>query len=435
MRALLARLARCVPVLGLLAACAACSGGPAGGGSVTIMVPWSGAEFQAFYSVVKRFEARTGIQVNVEVTRATTQQLDAALAAGLPPDLAVLPSVGAVELYADRKATDGRLRPLDIDPGRFVAPFSGLMTVDRQVFAVPVKADVKSLIWYDPEVTRDPPTTLAAQRAFSPPAGAPWCLGLASGPTSGWPGADWIADILLAGPDGVGTYEKWVAGTQKWDSAPVEAAWRTWGGLVRDSAARAPVTEFSAAAKGMTQQHPSCALDHGALSAMGFGADLVQEKDYDFAGSPGRAPLEVSGDFVGMFAAHNPRATELIEYLSGQDAQTAWVGQTAGHAFSASREVPISAYPKGIEARIAAMLRPESGHTLCFSAADLMPPDLSAAFYRAVLNYTANRGDPSGLLRQLDKVRGDLDQPQAPNGPACSTPPRALADVPPADAP
>ena len=45
------RIARVVAALGLLAASAGC-GGTAHGGSVTIMVPWSGAEFDAFYSVI-----------------------------------------------------------------------------------------------------------------------------------------------------------------------------------------------------------------------------------------------------------------------------------------------------------------------------------------------------------------------------------------------
>ncbi|MFC4031244.1 extracellular solute-binding protein [Streptomyces polygonati] len=423
MRTLLARLARCALAFGLLVACAACAGGPAGGRTVTIMIPWSGAEFRAFYSVIKDFEKQTGVRVNVEVTRATTQQLDAAVNAGVPPDLAVLPSVGAVTRYADEKLRDRRLQPLqDIGPAGFVQPFSGLMTVRGQVFAVPVKADVKTLIWFDPSVTPRPPTTRAAQLALSERGGRTWCLGLASGPTSGWPGADWIADLLLGGPDGVGTYERWITGQQRWTSAEVRDAWTVWRRFVDGSLGDASVTEFGAAAEGMTADPPTCRLDHGALSAMGFDSGKRQGEDYRFVPPAAGAPLQVSADFVGMFATRNPSATALIEYLAGKEAQTAWVGQSGGYAFSASRDVPRSAYPAGVEQEIAALLQPGAGHILCFTAADMMQPDLSAAFYQAVLNYVADKAQLTTLLGQLDQVGAHLDKDDTPGGKACATP-------------
>lgn len=98
MRRLTAPLVRCALALGLLAAAVAC-GGP-GRSKVTIMVPWSGKEFQAFYAVVEAFErSHPGIEVEPEVTRALNEQLDAAVAADAEPDLAVLPSVGAIAKY------------------------------------------------------------------------------------------------------------------------------------------------------------------------------------------------------------------------------------------------------------------------------------------------------------------------------------------------
>jgi alpha-glucoside transport system substrate-binding protein len=164
----------------------------------------------------------------------------------------------------------------------------------------------------------------------------------------------------------------------------------------------------------MTATSPSCSLDHGALSAMGFASRLRPGEDYDFVTTSPRPPLEVSADFVGMFTPHSPNATALITYLSSTAAQTAWVKQTGGYAFSADADVPPSAYPSGVERRIAAMLQPRSGYTLCFSAADMMQPDLSAAFYRAVLDYVADAGKLTDLLRGLKAVQ---DAPNAPSPP------------------
>ena len=410
------RIARVVAALGLLAASAGC-GGTAHGGSVTIMVPWSGAEFDAFYSVIKQFEATTGVDVQVEVTRAQTEQLDAAVQAGDPPDLAVLPSVGAVDQYAIAH----ELQPLDIDPAAFVEPFRGLMSVGATVYAVPVKADVKSLIWYDPKVSAQPPTNPDAQEALGAGRTDYWCLGLESGPTSGWPGADWIADLLLA-EQGVGPYEKWLSGSPDWTASLVENAWNTWADLVGGSTGGAATTAFNDAAAGMVAATPKCRLAHGALSAMGFSTSLSPGGDYDFAVPAKPAPLEVSADFLGMFTAHNPEAEALIDYLSSTKAQTMWVQEPGGYAFSANSNVKVAAYPDEIERNIAALLQPGSGHPLCFGAADMMRPDLSTAFYQAVVNYTEipNSTTLTKLLDGLDTTQDVTGASQIPPDKICS---------------
>ncbi|WP_460061803.1 extracellular solute-binding protein [Streptomyces sp. YKOK-I1] len=406
MTALTARITRCVLVLGLLLAAAGCGGGPRHG-RVTIMIPWSGAEFTAFYSVVESFEHDTGIQVDVQVTRALTQQLDAAVAAGAPPDLAMLPSLGAIYRYADEEREEDReLRPLHVPTSTYLEPFRGLAEVRGGVYAVPAKVDVKSLVWFDPTVTERPsPAVLRTSGT--------WCLGLESGPTSGWPGADWIADLLLAQGNG-DAYTRWLTGRLPWNSAPLKEAWTTWRHLVGTGAGDAAVRNFAEAAAGMTAEPPTCSLTHGALSAMGF--KKGQSHDYTTYSSTRR--LEVSADFVGMFTDDNPSAETFIAYLAGTKAQQAWVNQGEGAAFSADSRVT---YRDRVQRRIAGLLRPGSGHTLCFGAADAMTPDVSAAFYRAVLDYATDATtDPTPLLDALDEVQEKLGSSPVPSGKLCS---------------
>ncbi|WP_433892141.1 ABC transporter substrate-binding protein [Streptomyces sp. CA-111067] len=399
MKTLVARLPHCIAALCLLMAAVACGSGQQHG-EVTVMVPWSGDEFKAFYAVIKNFQHDTGIRVDVEVTRAQTQQLDAALAAGAPPDLAMLPSVGAINRYVTGPV-NSRLRPLDTTITEdYAQPFRGLGSIDGTVYAVPVKADVKSLVWYHPP--RKPSVTPATDQTL---AGGPepWCLGLASGATSGWPGADWIADLLLA-QGGKDRYEQWLSGDLTWTSGQVAAAWTAWRNLVRDSVHDAPTLEFADAAKGMTRSPATCSLAHGALSAMGFAGSASPGKDYDFQTPDLKHPLEVSADFVGRFT-DNPAATTLINYLSSTDAQRDWVQVPGSYAISADSQVPDGDYRNTVQRRIAAMLRPRSGYTLCFSAADAMRPDVSAAFYRAVLDYAADAQALSRLLDDLATVQ------------------------------
>jgi alpha-glucoside transport system substrate-binding protein len=390
--------------LGLGAACAAC-GGPAPSQAVTIMVPWdkTTGEYKAFAVVMNKFERDTGIQVRPEITRALAQQLDADLSAGHPPDLVDLPSPGAVEQYE----TPQGLRPLTVDLSTYDQPWRGLAESGKgTVYAVPVKADVKSLIWYDTSALTSPPASWQALENLSGH-GTPWCLGLASGSTSGWPGADWVADLLLSRHQ-AGDYTRWLGGQLSWRSPAVKDAWQTWGALMRYGAAvdggvrGALTTEFNGAAKGMASG--GCELEHGALSATG----LTSTAGYGYVVLPSvsgpAAPVMVSGDFMGLFTG-NQNARRFLAYLASDDAQARWVHQADGHAFSADSSVPPAAYPPGAQQKIAGLLQPSAGTMLCFDAADMMVPDLSAAFEQAALEYINNRGTLRTLLDGLQTTQ------------------------------
>jgi len=53
-------------------------------------------------------------------------------------------------------------------------------------------------------------------------------MGFEDSSSSGWPGTDWIEDILLhqSGPK---YYDQWVAGTLPWTSEQVVRAWQAFG--------------------------------------------------------------------------------------------------------------------------------------------------------------------------------------------------------------
>ncbi len=50
----------------------------------------------------------------------------------------------------------------------------------------------------------------------------PWCIGIESGAATGWPATDWIEALMLRTTTPA-NYDKWVAGTLKFDSAPKSA--------------------------------------------------------------------------------------------------------------------------------------------------------------------------------------------------------------------
>jgi alpha-glucoside transport system substrate-binding protein len=410
----------------------ACTGADAG--SVTVLASWTGAEEQAFRQVLDGFTAHTGIHYDYHGTRALSQVLVSDVQKGSPPDVAVLPNLGELANYVRRDA----LHPLDDVIGQSQESSHSPQWLELEKagtphrYAVAVKADLKSLIWYDPKRLPDlrtrPPQTwdqlIAVSKALGGTGRVPWCMGMGATPTSGWPGTDWIEDIVLH-QQGGDFYRRWAGGNVDWRSAEIRQAWTTWGtiavepGMVHGGPSAALLTDFGDAGRPMFNDPPGCLLHHQASFIMGIypgyrvndGPPPQVGTDVDFVPFPDfHAPAtdtasqkwEVSADLAGMFS-DKPQARKLISYLATDEAQSIWPKVSNGAVFSANRNVNADVYDNGVSKRIARILTSQA--TLCFDASDLMPTAMTNAFNRAVLEYLHDPGQLNGLLAQLDQIR------------------------------
>jgi alpha-glucoside transport system substrate-binding protein len=394
------RLARVLVTLAVTAVPLACGAAATPDSTVTVMIPWDKqtdpSEYDAFVAVTDQFTAKYHIKVTLQTARAESQQLNADLApdAGVPPpDVVDFPH--PADLYPYLKHG---LRPIQVSLQHYSDPWRGLaMLGTGTVYAVPVKADVQSLIWY-PTAVKQPPATWEALAYDSRLPGTPWCLGLRSGAVSGWPGTYWIANLLLS-MYGAGAYQDWIRGTLHWDSLKVSHVWQEWGTLLGNGTSipggrpGALETPFN---KALATGH--CEFEVGALAASG----LASMTGYGYARFPavsgGPSPILVSGDFMGQFTG-NPNAATLLRYLASDEAQAIWVQQPLAHALSADKNVPSASYPAGVERGLVGLLRDPG--TLCFSPGALMTTDMNAAFNQAVLEYINAPGSLPGLLKGL----------------------------------
>ena len=378
-------------------------------GSVTLLANWSGRDEALFRrTVIAPFEAEHRIHVIYQGSSAESQVLAADTQTGTAPDIVVLPGPGELAGYRAR----GQLRPLDDLIGDFD---SILPRPDRKhVYWVPVKADVKSLVWH-PQLSADALRTAAGRPGD-------WCLGMGSGATSGWPGTDWVEDILLqqAGPR---AYEEWATGQAPWTHNPaVERAFTTWGRLVGAGgryATRALGTDYTDAVDGGPRRLP-CRLAHA-------GAYVRVTDDWRTAAFAPSATLvpgarqhdswEVGSDLAAVLH-DTPEARTFLTYLVSQPVQRRW--NFAEHSFSASRRVPPDAYPATdpTARSIAGHLHDRSA-TRCWDASDAMPPRMRDAFTQAALEYLAHPDRLPELLATLEQVRRDTRRTSAtgPTGP------------------
>jgi len=195
------------------------------GGTVSVLATWGGSEQDSFLAMVKPFEDQTGVKVQYEGTR-DNAVLTTRIQGGNPPDLAGLPGPGLMaQLAKAGKLIDlGNVLDMNAMKSQYSDSFIKLAQVDGKQVGIFIKAALKGPIWYNPKAfsakgytvpkTWDDLTSLSKKIADS--GTTPWCIGLESGAASGWPGTDWLEDIVIrqSGPD---VYDSWWQG--RWFSA------------------------------------------------------------------------------------------------------------------------------------------------------------------------------------------------------------------------
>jgi alpha-glucoside transport system substrate-binding protein len=394
------------------------------GGKVSVLAVWGGSEQEAFLEIVKPFEDATGIKVEYEGTRDINAVLTTRIQGGNPPDVAGLPSLGAVETFAKENklvALDG---VLDMNAVRrdFGAGWLELGSYNNKLYGFFITADVKGLIWYNTkryDGPKQPQTwnelmTWAKRTAAS--GKTPWCVGVESGAASGWPGTDWIENIFLrqSGPQ---KYDQWYNGKLAWTSPEVKSAFQAFGEVVTDpkmvfgGPTAVLTTNFGDAGNPMFSNPPSCFLHHQASFIADFftkgNPGVKPVDDFDFFGFPNinaqfAGSIEAAGDMFGLYK-DTPQSRALVRYLSTAEAQSIWVKR--GPKLSPNKRVPASLYPNALSRRSAQIIA--NARAVRFDASDLMPAAMNQAFWKAILEYVQNPSKLDAILQNLDKVRAE----------------------------
>ena len=388
------------------------------GGSVSIIGSWTDAEQESFLAMVQPWADQNGVQIDYVGTRDMQTQLTAAIeggGAGLP-DLAGIPGPGLMSEWFEA----GALKPLDfIDVDGYLAAappgLPELGMVEGTLAGIFFKAAVKGFIWYNTNVYDGTvPESWDALTALDPaPAGDLWCVAFESGDASGWPGTDWIEDIVIrqSGPE---VYDAWVGGEQTWTSPEIRSAFETFGQVVENTAGGGDAivtTAFQNGGNGMFTDPPQCLFHHQASFMSDFLADPARAgaapEDFDFFVMPDIDPqftgaVTGGGDLFGMFN-DTPQARSLIEYLVSAEAQAIWAER--GGFIAANTEVPADAYGDEPSRKAAETLQQTTG--LRFDGSDSMPGAMNAAFFRAMVDFSRNPGNIDTILQELDTVQAD----------------------------
>ena len=334
------------------------------GGTVNLLGLLSGPQLNQYLATFKPFEDATGVHVKYESTGDLFAVLQTRLAGGNPPDAVSDPSAGQIRELAEQ----GKLVPVDgfLDMATVRADYpKGLLdmtSVNGKLYGIFYNTAVQSLVWYDPKQYDGPkpPATWAQLTAWARQKAAagktPWCVGLESGPNSGWPGAAWIEQFVLkqAGPT---AFSAWSQGSLPWTSAPIRAAFEAFGqvatdpAMVRGAPTSVLTSSFNKSPLGLYTSPPSCYL---TVQADFLGNSLVQtvpnvqpQRDIAFFPFPAISPqnaglIETSGEVVSLLK-DTPQTRALMRYLTTPEFSS--LVASTGQWLGVNRRVTPEAYP------------------------------------------------------------------------------------------
>jgi alpha-glucoside transport system substrate-binding protein len=419
---------RVLAPLGLLAvgaiALAGCaegdsSGGGSGsgsGGETTVRISGgiTGTEADALNQSFEQFTQDTGIKVVYTGDKSFEGNIVTKVSGGDAPDIAIVPQPGLLKTLIGtgevQKASDAVSSNVDEYWGE---DWKSYGTEDGTFYAAPMLANLKGYVWYSPakfkewgvEVpkTLDELMTLTATIQQKTGA-APWCAGFASDAASGWPGTDWVEDMVLrlSGPD---VYDQWVANEVKFTDPQIKQAFDAVGDILLNpsyvNAGFGDVSSINSTAfadVAAKVADGSCPMTHQAsflsanfltvTNAAGETPTIAPDGDvYAFLTpgvTEGELAVEGGGEFVTAFS-DDENVQKVVEYMSTPEFADARV--KLGGVISANKGAdPTLASSEFLTEAMKTLQDPNT--TVRFDASDLMPATVgSGSFWKGMVSW------------------------------------------------
>lgn len=311
------------------------------GDEISMLYQWSGTEEESLNTILQPLVDACGIVIKPESSR-DQALLDTRVQAGTPPDIAFY-NVTQLQQYKDK------LIPMDqlgASQDSYIPGATNPGIIDDKWLGLPVKSDVKTIIWYSPAnfeaLSYTVPTTWdeldALVEKMVADGQVPWSMGMESGDATGWTGSDFIQDILLVqqGPEYVTNI---MNGTVPYSDPGVKQAYETYGKWAMDpkysvgGAQGTLSTAFLNAIYKPFSDPPEAMM----VKQSGFaGSEILKQfpdlkfgTDYDFFVVPGAQGLQGGSDWMMAFS-DTPAVKALVAYLASPDGGANWAKASFG---------------------------------------------------------------------------------------------------------
>jgi alpha-glucoside transport system substrate-binding protein len=415
-------------VAAVVGSLAATANGKRNAGSIEVLSLWGGSEQAAFLKVTAAFTKSTGIDVKYTSARNFIPDIRTRLAAGDPPDIAILPRPG----YVGTLASQGVLKTLsslgltnaymkkNYGPG-----WLKLGSAGGKLYGVPAKAASKSVMWYKPDqfkkyhwkVPKTWAQLLSLTKKIKAKGMAPWAVG--AGPNqSQWTLTDWFENIYArtAGP---AKYMQLFTGKRKFTDASVVKALKdmvqiinnkyvlngvqgvlgqSFQGSIGDvfgKNAKAQLFFEGGFVGGIATQQVNTSLKPGKTINSFAWPTIVKSQD---------SPIVGAADFAAAFK-DNDNVKKFLKYISTKAAGTIWV--STGAVNSPNKNVKGAAYPNVLARKEAAQLA--AARTFLFDGSDLLPGAFGDTWGFALQDVIQHPSNVKSILQTFqNKIQGQF---------------------------
>jgi len=423
-----------IVVAGLaLAGCSSNSGSGATGpgnagkadGIVTVYGTIQDTEAKLLEQSWAGWEKANNIKIQYEGSKEFEAQIGVRAQGGNAPDLAIFPQPG---LMADL-ATRGYIQPAPAGVAKNVADnwskdWAGYATVNGTLYGAPLMASVKGFVWYSPAKFKEwgvsVPTTwqglLDLTKTIRDKTGkAPWCAGFGSDAATGWPGTDWVEDLVLrqSGPE---IYDKWVKHQIPFNDPAIKKAFDAVGKILLNpdyvnagfgDVKSINTTPFGNPARALG--NGTCALHHQASFYDGFvqdptngNATVGPDKQiwaFILPGETAGAPAVTGGGEIVAAFSNDADTIKVQEYLSSAE----WANSRVklGGVISANKGLDASSASSPILQEAIKILQ-DPKTTFRFDGSDLMPGVVGAgSFWTGIVDWI-NGKSTDDVLSTID---------------------------------
>jgi alpha-glucoside transport system substrate-binding protein len=373
------------------------------GTSVTVFGPESSEnEAGAMQDVLDIFAERNDMTISYTGARDFSDQITAQADGGSPPDVAIFPQPGRVIDFG----VEGFTSPVPTDILDRINPqwpegTNAAYEADGETWALQTKTDLKSIIWFNNEIFADGgyeiPDGWEGLKELSnqmiEDGVTPWCVGIESGPATGWTFTDWMEDLVLRIED-EDVYDQWVTNEVKFSDPRIVGVaeeilelWNTPGAVF---AAGGSIAATPFGDNGGPLVEGECAMHRQASFYAAFlpdgteiGPDGAVDVAYFPAADDGRTPVLTAGTAAAAFR-DAPEVWAVIEFLASgegsterQRVQAERTGGTSGY-LSANLEQDLSVY-NDVERSFVEIL--QTADPARFDASDMMPGAVGAGTF------------------------------------------------------
>jgi alpha-glucoside transport system substrate-binding protein len=389
------------------------------GQTVQIAGGITGVEADDLNASFEQFTADTGIEVVYTGDKSFEGNIVTKVTGGSAPDIAIVPQPGLVKALVDTGEVKPAPEAVEANVDANWSPdWKTYGTVDDVFYAAPMLGNVKGYVWYSPKqfaewgveipTTYDELLTLT-QTIRDKTGAAPWCAGFASDAASGWPGTDWIEDLVLR-QSGADVYDQWVANEVEFTDPKIKDAFDAVGEILLNpdyvNAGYGDVksinsTAFADVAAAVSDGR--CAMTHQASflsanfleakTAAGATPEIGPEGDvYAFllpgVEADGETFVEAGGEFVTAFS-DSAATQQVLEFMSTPEFANARV--ELGGVISANKNADPSLASSEFLTEAMELLQ-DPATVVRFDASDLMPATVgNGSFWKGMVNWIDGR--------------------------------------------